>query len=353
MAFADWLGNSLSSICVKTETVSESEASKAEVEPRPLNSWGFRLWPAVLALLLVGAACAKTSSSGGSPTASDSPLSLPALKLAVLDAVGGHLAYCDPDLYPVARGIPLDNAKARLPTIQADRTAFHAILAHEQLSAGQQFTSDELIAIDNDYKQMQAIDLKPASDGGYTFNLLVPQPGSDVGTLRLSGAVTRAGVVTLGHHEVGQRPNCPICLAAGVRIATPNGEIPVQDLRVGIAVWTTDLRGRRIAGVVLETGHMEAPLGHEVVLLTLADGRTVVASPGHPTADDRTVGDLRAGARYDGSVVTSTTLIPYTGATWDLLPSGPTRTYFANGVLLGSTLSPVPAAPGIHHPPLA
>ena len=33
-------------------------------------------------------------------------------------------------------------------------------------------------------------------------------------------------------------------------------------------------------------------------------------------------------------------LIPYAGGfTFDLLPSGPTGTYFANGVLLGSTLS--------------
>jgi hypothetical protein len=104
-------------------------------------------------------------------------------------------------------------------------------------------------------------------------------------------------------------------------------------------VWTLDPRGRRVAGVVLAIGEMKAPIGHEVVRLTMADGRTVVASPGHPTADGRTVGDLGPGDRYDGSVVTSATLKPYVGATWDLLPSGATETYFANGVLLESTLS--------------
>jgi len=65
----------------------------------------------------------------------------------------------------------------------------------------------------------------------------------------------------------------------------------------------------------------------------------VRVSPGHPTADGRAVGSLRAGDRYDGAVVTSATLVPYgEPATYDLLPSGPTGTYWANGVLLGSTL---------------
>jgi hypothetical protein len=309
----------------------------------PSTGRAVRLRGAFLTLLVIGLACAKANAPAGSPIPNGSPLSLPALKLAVLDAVGGHLAYCDPDLYPVARGTALDNAKARLPTIQANRAAFDAILAHERFSAGQQFTPDELIAINDDYKQMQAIELKSASDGGYSFTVLVQQSGSDNATLRVSGTVTRSGRVTIGHREMGERPRCPICLAAGVRIATPSGEVPVQGLRVGMEVWTTDLSGQRIAGTVLETGHMQAPLGHEVTRLTLADGRTVVASPGHPTADDRVVGDLRDGDRYNGSTVKATILTPYRGTTWDLLPSGPTGTYFANGVLLGSTLSIPPA----------
>src|SRR5229473_1907454 len=68
-------------------------------------------------------------------TPTGSVRSLPALQLAVLVAVGGHLDYCDPDLYPVGRGTPLENAQARFPTIEADRAAFQAILQHEHLSA--------------------------------------------------------------------------------------------------------------------------------------------------------------------------------------------------------------------------
>jgi hypothetical protein len=254
----------------------------------------------------------------------------------VLQTVGGHLAYCDPDVYPVGRGNSLQNARARFPTIQADHQVFAAILQHESLSAGQEFTPTELIKISDDYKQMQAIELKPA-DSGYAFDLQILQT-SDGTISHLTGTVSRAGDVTITHREPGLKPNCPICLTAGVLIATPNGTVPVQDLRVGMPVWTTNLRGHRITGVVLETGHTQAPLGHEVVRLSLADGRTVAVSPGHPTADGRRVGALKPGDRYDGTVVARATLIPYAGFTWDLLPSGPTGTYFANGVLLGSTM---------------
>lgn len=267
-------------------------------------------------------------------------MSLPALKLAVLDAAGGRLAYCDPDEYPVPHGSALQNARERFATIKADTPAFEAILRHENLSAAQRFTAEQLISISDDYKQMQAIELAPAGDG-YRFIVLTPQGGSNVGAMLLTGTVSRSGSVSIERRELEGWPNCPICLAAGVRIATPNGEVRVQDLRVGMPVWTSALRGRRVAGVVLETGHMEVPVGHEVVRLALADGRVVTASQGHPTADGRELGDLEAGDRYDDSVVVTATLIPYTGATWDLLPSGPSGTYFANGVSLGSTLSSV------------
>jgi Hint domain-containing protein len=307
-----------------------------ESEPRGSLSALSRRWVVLLAFLVAGAACGPDT-PGSSASSGGAPRALPALKLAVLDAVGGKLVYCDPDVYPVAHDGALDNAKRRLPTIRADRESFHAILKHEGLTAGQRFAPDELIAINEDYKQMQAIELEPAGSG-FAFDLLVPQEGSETGIARLRGLASAAGDVDLKHREPAEEPNCPICLAADTRIATPSGEISVQDLRVGSAVWTTDARGTRIVGVVLQTGHMNVPLGHVVVELTLGDGRTVTVSPGHPTADGRTVGALRPGDRYDGALVTSATLVPYAGTTWDILPSGPTGTYIANGVLLGSTL---------------
>jgi hypothetical protein len=288
--------------------------------------------------LLAGVACRSSSTPASSPSPTGTPLSLPALKLAVLDGVGGHLAYCDPDLYPIERGRPIEAAQARLPMIEADRPVFEAILQHERLSAGQRFTDDQLIAINDLYKQIQAIDLQPSGDG-YRFDVLIPEPGSDVANLRVTGTVSRSGTVTVEKREVGRRLACPICLAGGVRIATPSGQVPIQDVRVGMRVWTTDGQGRRVVGAVLRVGRMQAPLGHEVVGLDLADGRQVSVSPGHPTADGRTVGDLRLGHWFDGSTIVGVGLTPYAGFTYDLLPSGPTGTYFANGILLRSTLA--------------
>jgi hypothetical protein len=259
------------------------------------------------------------------------------LQLAVLTAVGGRLEYCDPDQYPIAHGRPIDNARERLPIIQADAPAYDAILDKEGLSAGQEFTDDELIAVNEDYKQLQAIRLQAYGDL-YSFSVLVPKSGAASGTETVIGTVSTSGSVKITTRGPGQRLNCPICLAAGDRIATPEGDVRVQDLRPGMAVWTTDRSGHRITAVVLEVGSLQAPVGHEVVRIGLADGRAFVASPGHPTADGRTVGDLRPGDLLDGSRVISANLVGYAGVTYDLLPSGPTGTYLVNGVLLGSTL---------------
>ena len=77
----------------------------------------------------------------------------------------------------------------------------------------------------------------------------------------------------------------------------------------------------------------------ELLRIALADGRTVVVSPGHPTASGRLVGELVVGDPLDGSNIEAITAVAYDGFTYDLLPSGPTHTYFADGVLLGSTLA--------------
>jgi hypothetical protein len=130
----------------------------------------------------------------------------------------------------------------------------------------------------------------------------------------------------------------PICLIAGSLISTPAGDVPVQDIRVGDAVWSTDLQGNRIRASVSEVGHAMAPPGHLVVTVALADGRSFTASLGHPTPEGVPVGDLQIGDPLDGSRVVSTKVSTYSGYTYDLLPSGPTGTYYVGGVLLRSTL---------------
>src|SRR5262249_59637138 len=68
--------------------------------------------------------------------------------------------------------------------------------------------------------------------------------------------------------------------------------------------------------------------------------REVFASPGHPTADGRTLAQLQPGDALDGARVLSAKRIRYADEyTYDILPSGGTGAYWANGILLGSTLA--------------
>jgi hypothetical protein len=129
------------------------------------------------------------------------------------------------------------------------------------------------------------------------------------------------------------------CLPATAKIATPRGEIAVDQLAVGDPVWTVDARGARVEARVLEM-HSQPVTAHEIVEITLADGRVVRASGEHPLAGPGSVGGLVTGDPLDGSRVAAVRALPYDGTvTWDLLPDGATGVYWADGVLLGSTLA--------------
>lgn len=133
---------------------------------------------------------------------------------------------------------------------------------------------------------------------------------------------------------------CPICLAGNTLIDTPDGQVGVENLKVGMSVWTINKNGKRVVGIIEKAGRTRVPNTHKVVHLILSDGRELLVSPGHPTTDySRTVGELAVGSLYDGANVLSNNLIIYTqGYTYDILPSGETGFYFANGILLASTL---------------
>ena len=73
---------------------------------------------------------------------------------------------------------------------------------------------------------------------------------------------------------------------------------------------------------------ISVPVGHLMVRLVLADGRELLASPGHRAADGRQLGSLASGDALDGSTVTRWELVPYSGdRTYDLLPAGGTGRY--------------------------
>jgi len=156
--------------------------------------------------------------------------------------------------------------------------------------------------------------------------------------------VARIGDASPPYHcvtnDVAVRPRmCPICLASNTEIDTPNGPLNVKDINAGTMVWSLNGNGQRIATKVIRVSRTPAPITHQVVHLALSDGREVWVSPNHPTADGRRAGELNSGDRYDGATVISADLVAYwDGFTYDLLPNSPTGSYWANGILLGSTL---------------
>lgn len=131
----------------------------------------------------------------------------------------------------------------------------------------------------------------------------------------------------------------PICLAGDTKISTPGGDVLAKNMKPGMSVWTIDKNGKAVKGVVLLAERTPAPLWHQVVHLELSDGRELFVSPGHQVADGRKIGDIKAGEALEGVFVASANLVPYNAEyTYDILPSGDTGKYFANGILLQSTL---------------
>jgi hypothetical protein len=271
------------------------------------------------------------------PAPVGAPLTITQLKFAVLDSVGLPV-YCDPDSYPIARqGGEQATAIAKYPQIQADTELYSTILAHEKLSATDVNDQEKLI-IYRVYKNLNALTLTKAGDS-YTFSLRVRSTSGAASYLMVSGTVRVDGVVTVTSSTPTGAPPCPICLAAATLISTPNGDVRVTEIKPGMLVWTASADGARIAEPVLEIGNTQVPAGHLMVHLVLADGRELLASPGHRTADGRQLGSLSRGDSLEGSTITTWELVPYAGdRTYDLLPAGPTGHYWANGILLSSTL---------------
>jgi len=283
----------------------------------------------VVALLL--SAC---GSAAASPTPAPFPLPQPELKYRVMDA-GGRISFCDPDFYPVARADESEVAKTKIDEIRRDTDTYAAITKR---------AGTDVLAVYREWKALSALRLV-ASGASWTFNYRSTGNQSPAATdAKANGKQIEGSVDTYGKVDISRRTdagllNCPICLARDTRIATPSGEVAVDQLRLGDVVWTLDAHGARIAAPLIAIGSTPVPSTHEVVRIVLGDGRTVLVSPGHPTADGRRVGDIRAGDALDGARVVSARREAYDGGfTFDVRPAGSSGVYWANGVLLLSTI---------------
>jgi hypothetical protein len=262
-------------------------------------------------------------------------LSVTELKYKVLDQFPDFF-FCDPDLYPIARAEESDLALQAFPDLQANQEEFQAILDHLGLSGQTTFTDEQKLKIYQEHKRLNAIVFQVAGEK-YQFHIQTGAEGQQGKVI--TGTIDGSGSIEVTQRETGF-PTCPICLAAGTLIDTPRGPVRVEHLKVGDQVWTQDESGRRVIGSILQTGHVKVPSTHQMIHMILEDGRELWASPGHPTADGRKLGNLKTGDLLDGAQIASLEKVPYHQTfTFDILPSGATGHYWANGILMGSTLA--------------
>jgi hypothetical protein len=128
------------------------------------------------------------------------------------------------------------------------------------------------------------------------------------------------------------------CAAPETPIATPSGEREIASLRAGDLVFSRH-GGQTVVVPLLATSR--APVAnHHVVRVILETGAIVEMSPGHPTADGRTFGDLRTGTRLGALRVVDARLVGYTRShTYDILPASDSGAYLAAGAWVGTTMS--------------
>ena len=131
-------------------------------------------------------------------------------------------------------------------------------------------------------------------------------------------------------------PGCPvpICLSPDTRIKTTGIEKKVIDIMVRDFVITDD--GKSVRVKKIDSTKVK---NHNILRVQLNDSTILEVSPGHPTADGRKFKDLKIGDLLDRRLIVEVKTVPYKYShTYDILPDSETGHYYANGVLIGSTL---------------
>lgn len=129
------------------------------------------------------------------------------------------------------------------------------------------------------------------------------------------------------------------CLAPYTLIATPEGDKPLQEMKEGDTVWTIDDSGVKVSKPILQIQQVTVGNNHLMLNIHLADGRKLEVSPLHPNKDGKALSDLKPGDKLDGSKISKMFWTHYQDTeTWDLLPAGGSGLYWANGILIASTM---------------
>jgi hypothetical protein len=127
------------------------------------------------------------------------------------------------------------------------------------------------------------------------------------------------------------------CTSPDTPIATASGNREIQELRVGDLVYS--VHEQAIELVPIKLVNRIPVIDHHVLRVEFASGASFEMSATHPTASGKPLSAFGVGDELVGERIVSVTRIPYQHShTYDILPDSDTGSYFADGVLVGSTL---------------
>lgn len=131
----------------------------------------------------------------------------------------------------------------------------------------------------------------------------------------------------------------PTCLPSTALILTITGQKVIRDIVVGDLLYTFE-QNRKTVVKVKEIVRRKVAKNHKMLNISLLDGRSLRVSPGHPNALGFDLAIFRSGDILDGSPINRSEIEAYNDDyTYDILPEGNSGTYWANDILIGSTLS--------------
>jgi hypothetical protein len=181
-----------------------------------------------------------------SPTASLGPSSSPSASATVSGALSpaavryllidqlGPLHFCDPDEYPVAHGDEQQKAIAQFPQIQADTPTFQAITERAGIAGKTTFSDADKLQIYREWKVLNGVDVNPLGNDQYRFDVMTEGDAASGQATHYQGTVDAlTSAVSIASQEEVFGTSCPICLARGTLIDTPNGQVAVDLLRPG------------------------------------------------------------------------------------------------------------------------
>ncbi|HVL90118.1 MAG TPA: Hint domain-containing protein [Actinomycetota bacterium] len=272
------------------------------------------------------------------------PFAPASLQFIVLDRFGPPVA-CDPDTYPVGRADGERHAADQWwSELNVGSTHGRAIIDRLGWAFPPSAAEVDRVAAYREYKKLRTVQMTLV-DRAYQFEINAAPPGGsgswDGGpATRYVGFILPDGrIESVIEHPIDV--NCPVCLDGETRIRVPGGERPVRLLRQGDPVLSVGRGGETIVTTVRRW--VRRPAHGPLLAFELADRRRLRMAGAHPLPDGRPAGMLAPGDELGGSrILRRDAVEPSGGATYDILPDGPTGHYWANGILVASTITASP-----------